>query len=126
MNEKRKMGSPATRRRLVRQWLDSGPTAREFATAHGLSTTSLHRWTQELRRLEPVRLEPTGFIELAAIAPYPSGHPMVVASRGGGHRRRLEVTDALERGQCGGGGDGSVFVLAGRGRSGGLGCLDGQ
>jgi transposase-like protein len=86
MNEKPKKRGPATRRRLARQRLDSGLTAREFATAHGLSSTSLHRWNQELRRSEPARVEPAGFIELATVAAPRVGliHDPVRARESGG------------------------------------------
>lgn len=59
----------ATRRRLARQWLDSGLSAREFCSAHGLALSSLQRWTRELRESGLVRQAPGRFLEVTPAPP---------------------------------------------------------
>ena len=77
MGAKRKMRRPSTRRRLAQRWLDSGLTAREFASVHGVSSSSLHRWATELRAQKRPP-QPAGFIEVAsATVPAPAA-PMSV------------------------------------------------
>lgn len=52
MGNRRRNRSRASRQRLAQRWMDSGLTAREFATAHGLTVSSLSRWARELREAQ--------------------------------------------------------------------------
>ncbi len=48
--------------------MESGLTAREFASVHGVCRSSLNRWARELResRVQP---QPSGFLEVTPVIP---------------------------------------------------------
>ena len=77
------------RRRLYREFVDSGLTVRAFCQERGISSSSLNRWRQEYggegarSTLQLVQL-PT-----VEVAPRPAAEPVYELELAGGHRLRL-------------------------------------
>jgi transposase-like protein len=74
--------SKDARRRLAQRWQESGASASAFALAHGLATSSLHRWAKELREEGAVvsPSERSKFMEIATVAPVSTPVRLVVGA----------------------------------------------
>jgi hypothetical protein len=99
------MQAPEDRRQqrleLVRQWRESGMTARAFAEGHGVTPWTLYYWRERLtkverpprrrRRSRPVKLAP---VHVVASADLGSGDLEVILA--GGDRVRIRASASAE------------------------------
>jgi transposase-like protein len=78
------------RAQLVAKWKASGHTAKEFGVRHGVKSTALYGWAQELKKKSRSR----AFVEVQVREAEVSGGAVEVVLAGGRVVRVREVVDA--------------------------------